>query len=381
MSDVPPDEIRAVIEKTAGFVVRNGESFEQRLLTKEANNPKFAFLRKDDVHHQYYQKCIRDLRSGEAKQPQKEAPEVPELRFIVSPGKVSALDVDMIKLAAQYVALNGDESIEVLKEHVSHDKKQSIQFEFLNASHSLHGLFEKYLESYKLILTEKEKIQHDVENYDQTEFLHRCYVRAQQMAKAEEEQTKEKQRLEKEQMEFASIDWQDFVVVETIEFTEVDEVAQLAPPLDRGELEYRSLLEKGEEAFSEEEEGESAENEEDEEVPVYEEQKEAVEPPKARPGMKIRSAGESRLKRKHEDQKFAEKTKNGERQVVCPLTGQLIPESKFGQHLAILLRDPKYKEEKQRYEAKMKYGDGLSTDEIYDNIKRLAEIDKRQKTQ
>ncbi|KAG7883891.1 hypothetical protein KL938_002476 [Ogataea parapolymorpha] len=380
MTDAPPEEIRAVIEKTAGFVVRNGESFEQRLLTKEAKNPKFAFLRKGDVHHEYYQKYIQDLRSGEAKQPPKEAPEVPELRFIISPGKVSALDVDMIKLAAQYVALNGEESIEVLKEHVSHDKKQTIQFEFLNVSHSLHGLFRQYLESYKLILAEKEKILHELEIYDQTEFMDRCYARAQQMAKAEEEQTKEKQRLEKEQMEFASIDWQDFVVVETIEFTEVDEVAQLAPPLDRGELEYRSLLEKGEEVLSEEED-ESQEDEEEEEVPLYEEQKETVEPPKARPGMKIRSAGESRLKRKHEDQKFAENTKNGERQVVCPLTGQLIPESNFGQHLAILLRDPKYKEEKQRYEAKMKYGDGLSTDEIYDNIKRLADIDKRQKTQ
>ena len=43
-----------IIEKTASYVARVGETFEKKLALKEQNNPKFAFLRPTDAYHTYY---------------------------------------------------------------------------------------------------------------------------------------------------------------------------------------------------------------------------------------------------------------------------------------------------------------------------------------
>ena len=45
-------------------------------------------------------------------------------------------------------------------------------------------------------------------------------------------------------MAFASIDWHDFVVVERIEFTDVDEKMNLPPPMSLRALQNMSLAQK-----------------------------------------------------------------------------------------------------------------------------------------
>ena len=42
---LPPPEIRSMVEKTASFVARNGENFEQKIKQNEASNPKVRFSR------------------------------------------------------------------------------------------------------------------------------------------------------------------------------------------------------------------------------------------------------------------------------------------------------------------------------------------------
>lgn len=59
----------------------------------------------------------------------------------------------------------------------------------------------------------------------------------------------EKKRLAQEEEDaekiaFASIDWHDFVIVETVEFTEADDHIDLPPPLSLKQLESMSLVEK-----------------------------------------------------------------------------------------------------------------------------------------
>jgi splicing factor 3A subunit 1 len=52
---IPPPEIKAVIDKTASYVAKNGVSFEQLINKVEANNPKFNFLRHhEDPYRPYY---------------------------------------------------------------------------------------------------------------------------------------------------------------------------------------------------------------------------------------------------------------------------------------------------------------------------------------
>jgi splicing factor 3A subunit 1 len=43
---------------------------------------------------------------------------------------------------------------------------------------------------------------------------------------------------------YASIDWHDFVIVETVEFTEADETIDLPPPMSIMELENMTLAQK-----------------------------------------------------------------------------------------------------------------------------------------
>ena len=57
---IPPPEIRAVVDKTAQFVARNGKSFEQRILASgEGKTSKFNFMKSHDPYHAYYEYKIR----------------------------------------------------------------------------------------------------------------------------------------------------------------------------------------------------------------------------------------------------------------------------------------------------------------------------------
>lgn len=57
---IPPPDIRAVVDKTATFVARNGKSFEQKILSSaEGKTPKFNFMRPFDPYHAYYEYKIR----------------------------------------------------------------------------------------------------------------------------------------------------------------------------------------------------------------------------------------------------------------------------------------------------------------------------------
>lgn len=57
---IPPPEIRAVVDKTAQFVAKNGKSFEQRILSSnEGKTAKFNFMKEFDPYHAYYEFKIR----------------------------------------------------------------------------------------------------------------------------------------------------------------------------------------------------------------------------------------------------------------------------------------------------------------------------------
>merc|ERR1712039_591578 len=50
----PPADIRAIIDKTAQFVSKNGIAFEQKILVQQSKNAKFNFLKIQDPYHNYY---------------------------------------------------------------------------------------------------------------------------------------------------------------------------------------------------------------------------------------------------------------------------------------------------------------------------------------
>ena len=57
---IPPPEIRAVVDKTAQFVARNGKSFENKIANSaEGKTAKFNFMKAYDPYHAYYELRIR----------------------------------------------------------------------------------------------------------------------------------------------------------------------------------------------------------------------------------------------------------------------------------------------------------------------------------
>lgn len=416
MSEItlPPPDIRQIIEKTAGYVARNHGSFEQRVKSKEAANPKFAFLMDGDPYNAYYRDVLSKIKAGTLtetsapvtiEQTSNELMAPPALEFLADQFKVNPVDLEAIKLAAQFVAVNGDGFTSELRRFAKKNHKLSIQLEFLDRKHSLHKVYKWYLSRYREILDHRDQLIERLESFDERRFLDRCYDRAEWDKKKQMDQSNKVEEEKRRRLEYASIDWQDFVVVETVQFTELDEVAELEAPLNRNELEYRSLIQKRAQSLIEE----AAPDEVIEEstgrsIPVTAvrrargqkaakaarvskaEETNSSSPVDKSPSaqretakiagkrMNIRPANESRIKRRR--QELRDKA-TGEKLLRCPLTDKLVPESKFAQHMSILLRDPRYKEEKERYEAKFTGSAQLSSAQIYENMVELMAEPKK----
>jgi len=58
---IPPPDIKTVIDRTADYVAKNGEKFEQLIMKAESSNRKFDFLKyEDDPFRPYYQKKLSE---------------------------------------------------------------------------------------------------------------------------------------------------------------------------------------------------------------------------------------------------------------------------------------------------------------------------------
>lgn len=440
---IPPVEFRTLIGKTATYVNKNGILFENKIKAKESQNPKFIFLNPNDPYHPYYQYALTCLQEygklPDIQQPEsinvisnnetggieeKEPLVAPEPYKFIQPennlliyeeDNISAVDLKIIKLVAQFAAVNGDKVRKQFEEYVLNDSTISSQFQFLKPKHSMHSIFEKYRKVYDLLWNRKDDVlKFHQKEPDLTSFLNSCFNKAEYLEKESEDVSKIEEEKYLEKVLKESIDWNDFELAETIEFTDFDEVAELGKPFLKSDLEYRSLVEREKSLFEEiaevdqgsdieAEEGinDEQEGDNDEEgVPSYadnnsseseNEETDKINEPEPKvskigpKGMKIRAAGDSRsLKRKLEssnaDELIDPVTK--ERLLRCPITKKYIPETEFSNHISTLLRDPRYAEEKKRYESKFKYGDNLSTAQVYDNIQKLfnSHSDKKRRS-
>jgi len=61
---IPPVGLRTVLEKTAGYVIRNGQHFEDRIREKDASNPKMSFIMEGDAYHAYYAWRKSEIKAG-----------------------------------------------------------------------------------------------------------------------------------------------------------------------------------------------------------------------------------------------------------------------------------------------------------------------------
>jgi splicing factor 3A subunit 1 len=190
----PPPDMKAIIDKTAAWVARHGSSFEQKVKEKQKEASQFSFLRAGNPYYAYYQQKVREIRRVEViaevgdKESVENAAEIkmqvkktllgeipleseleqnrakpkkrtdmikkenleppPKELWVLEKPNISALQDDIIKLSAQFVARNGRPFQNGLFER---EHKYS-QFGFLQPYHPLHQYFKKLVADYTRIL-------------------------------------------------------------------------------------------------------------------------------------------------------------------------------------------------------------------------------------
>lgn len=262
---LPPKDIRAIVEKTAGYVARNGPAFEDRIREKERYNPKFSFLSANDAYHPFYAWRLEEVREGrgtavsagrvgEAAPVEPEKPKgpaaPPDFHFSARMPNISAQDLDVVRLTALFVAKNGRSFMTTL----SQKETRNYQFDFLRPQHSLYQFFSRLVDQYTLLLQSasadgekaKKTRMRDLEQNAEDKFniLGRAKQRAEWVKFQEAQRQKKEEEAEKEKLEYAQIDWHDFVVVETVLFEEADDQADLPPPTSLNDLQSASLEQK-----------------------------------------------------------------------------------------------------------------------------------------
>ncbi|CAG8515671.1 15072_t:CDS:10 [Acaulospora colombiana] len=265
--------------------------------------------------------------------------EPPSFEFMSDMPAISAQDLDILKLTAQFVARNGRQFMTALSQR----EQRNYQFDFLRPNHSLCNYFTKLVEQYAKVLVPpknlNDKLKSNVENKYQI--------------------------LE---LAYASIDWHDFVIVETVEFTEADETIDLPPPMSIIELENMTLAQKkmASVSMAETQEDKAAEidmemdddvdmEEEDDDQDAAEDEDQdhdatlivtEIKPPDASAPMKI--------VKDYTPKAYAPKTITEKPTLICPRCKQAIPVDEMDDHVRIELLDPKWKEQKMAAEAKKK---------------------------
>ncbi|PWN48518.1 hypothetical protein IE53DRAFT_347341 [Violaceomyces palustris] len=408
----PPPDIRTIVDTTAGFVARVGSNFEQKIRNTEKGNQKFSFLNQDDPYHAYYQHRIEVSKRGDAeptsndtaKQQQQEQQdgdheeseerdgqpkEPPPFQFSADLPNITAVDLDVLKLTALFTARKGRGFAAALQAKES----RSYQFEFLKPNHSLFGYFNRLVEQYQLViqppteLLERVKIgAYGSAPVDGTAkaivtgpgcggarpiLLEEAKKRAEWEKWVREKRKKADEEEEKQKAAFNEIDWQDFVVVATVELTDADEHIDLPPPLSLREVENMTMAQKRMAAIIMET------SEGDEEQEQGQEKEGLASEPKGTNGQGAERKGDEKQEEEGGDEEDAEmemdESDEEEEQVrkdyvprglaakaaakgvqttQCPVCGEEVAVDEMGEHVRIELLNPAFREQRRELEAR-----------------------------
>ena len=340
---------------------------------------------------------------------------------------ISAQDLEVVKLTALHVARKGKSWMTTLAQR----EARNYQFDFLRPQHSLHQFFTRLVDQYTLLLqtgpegqkAEQKRIYDLTRNVqDKFHLLDRAKKRSEWVKYQEAQKQAKEEEDEKEKIAYAQIDWHDFVVVETVLFTEADEQAELPHPTSLNDLQSASLEQKAmmslarpemriEEAMPTSEDvsyynpyTQQAQTEPYQPQPAYAPYQppqmvtpapamssplppsvSPQPPPSAanttalppRPGsipppVQQPSANANAPMRIRNDYvPRAAARAAGPKTALCPNCHQQIPLAELEQHMRIELLDPRWKEQKAKADSRYSTTN-LSTADVANNLKRLA---------
>ena len=388
----PPPEIKKLVDKTASLVANYGEGIEEKM--KEEPNPSFSFLKEGDPYRKYYEQKILDYKK-EIKEKEEEEEKlrieqfqkeqeflnkkrenelslqqpinnkqgnlfVEQLRnlintnveyltnipskinynevkapkpdqFSISHPNISEMDLDIIKITAQFIAKNGENFLLDLNER----EGKNSQFDFMKPQHNLFDYFSYLITSYSKILGDnKEKIKVLIDKASNQEKL----LRDANQRVLYEQKIKKMMRSKKSEYDFMTeeekkksqyIDWYDFIVVDTIDF-------------DDEEIENENNNNENEENKKENKEEEFKQfNNEEKEKEILDKDKQ-IDNNKSNIQTEILVNGIKVIKN-YVRQKESD-INNNQEEIKCPLCQIMIHSDKFEKHIKLELLDPKWKE-------------------------------------
>ena len=382
----PPPEVRNIIDRTAEFVARNGAAYEAKVRDSETGNNKFNFLYPADPYHNYYRHRVNEFKEGKAvPTPQmqltphhalpvprpptqaiqldslvpKEPP--PEFEFIFEPPSISSLDIDVVKLTALFTATHGRSFVNKLM-----DKEQkNSQFDFLRPQHCLFTFFNKLVEQYQRVLIPPKNILDSLSRdiYSAENLSERVEKRFHWNTYQKRQRQGEEEKSERERVAYAQIDWHDFVVVETINFTE-EETGYFPPPVTPHTLTARLVAQAKHESRARggpvREEGEEPREVEMEDELVQEvepldaPQEEVTTPAPAAPLINTAppvQEGDIIIRPDYDPKarpQAALADTDADKFLTSPITGEIIPPEKATSHVKHLLVDSKWRESQSK---------------------------------
>lgn len=306
----------------------------------------------------------------------------PEYEFSAEPPTLSAMDLELVKLTAQFVAVHGRSFLNNLMAKES----RNYQFDFVRPQHGLFSYFTQLIEQYAKVVMPPDTIVDDLKKEIERDkaILDKVRYRVEWTKIREAEKKKEEEEAERERIQYAQIDWHDFTIVETVDYQPHERGTGLPLPTTPEQVGSRILLQQrmlegtGEQTIEmevdsdEETENASANaakanGKEDEVTPEQQ-----LMPPPLPPSL------DNVVIKKNYDPKAA-KAANAAKAldswVVSPVTGEKIPADKLQEHMRYGLLDPRWIEERER-----SLQEKMTQEEVYapgtaieSSLKQLAE--------
>ena len=144
---------------------------------------------------------LKQVQKEQEPPPPKEPP--PDFEFIADPPSISAFDLDVVKLTAQFVARNGRQFLT----NLMNKEQRNYQFDFLRPQHSLFQYFTKLLEQYTKVLIPPKDLLKKLGDETQNEELVKDNVdyRVRWIKHVEAKKRREEEEAERERVSYAQI--------------------------------------------------------------------------------------------------------------------------------------------------------------------------------
>lgn len=301
----------------------------------------------------------------------KPAPKEPNsAEFILNFPPMTMHDLNILKLTAHFVARNGRNFLAGLLQK----EGRNFQFDFLKPHHSLFSFFTRLVEQYTKILIPAKETKKLLEMRVENPFLslERISSLMEWSQYQESERKKVENEAEKERLAFASLDWDNFTVVETITFLPGDAFLDLPAPITLNELKTRSLVDKQSTDLHEKDK-ETLE----EEAVEMDMGDETIKPNILTPSTEAHIvlselSAPIKVRKDYVPKIYASQKKISEELHVCPNCNQSFPRDELANHLRIELLDPKWREQRQALLDKLKTDDVQAAVDVAGALKAMA---------